>query len=120
MRIGLISDTGITPGRVLRAVMARDGVLPFFQHCTFSDEVGRAKPHPLPFQHTLDALAVEGPSATHIGDLPETDIVGAKGMGMRAVLFTGVTGVREGADQADALLASYGDVETALRALNGD
>jgi putative hydrolase of the HAD superfamily len=67
--MGLISDTGITPGRVLRMVMARDGLLPFFHHCTFSDEVGRAKPHPLPFQHTLEALGVEAPSATHIGDL---------------------------------------------------
>ncbi len=117
--MGLISDTGITPGRVLRAVMARDGLLPLFQHCTFSDEVGRAKPHPLPFQHTLEALGVEASFATHIGDLPETDIAGAKGVGMRAVLFTGVTGLREGADQADGLLASYDDLEVALRALDG-
>jgi putative hydrolase of the HAD superfamily len=118
--MGLISDTGITPGRVLRAVMARDGLLSFFAHCTFSDEVGRAKPHPLPFQHTLEALGVEAPSATHIGDLPETDIVGAKGVGMRAVLFTGVTGLREGSEQADALLASYNDLEAVLRALDWD
>jgi len=119
VRIGLISDTGITPGRVLRAVMAGDGLLPFFQHCSFSDEVGRAKPHPLPFRHTLESLAVEASLATHIGDLPETDIAGAKGVGMRAVLFTGVTGLQEGADHADALLASYDDLESALRALDG-
>ena len=119
VRIGLISDTGITPGRVLRVVMAGDGLLPLFQHCTFSDEVGRAKPHPLPFQHTLEALDVEAPFATHIGDLPETDIAGAKGVGMRAVLFTGVTGLREGADQADGCLSSYDDLEVALRVLDG-
>ncbi len=118
--MGLISDTGITPGRVLREVMARDGLLSFFQYCAFSDEVGRAKPHPLPFQHTLEALAVEAPFAAHIGDLPETDIVGAKGVGMRAVLFTGVTGLSEGSEQADALLASYDDLEDVLRALDGD
>jgi putative hydrolase of the HAD superfamily len=118
--IGLISDTGVTPGRVLRAIMARDELLPFFDHCTFSDEVGRAKPHPLPFQRTLDALGADASCATHIGDLPETDIVGAKGVGMRAVLFTGVTGLREGADRADALLASYDDLEAVLRVLEGD
>lgn len=119
VRMGLISDTGITPGRVLRRAMARDGLLPFFQHCTFSDEVGRTKPHPLPFQCTLEALGVEAPLATHIGDLPETDIAGAKGVGMRAVLFTGVTGLREGADRADEVLNSYDDLETALRVLDG-
>ncbi|MEA3345095.1 MAG: HAD family hydrolase [Chloroflexota bacterium] len=119
VRIGLISDTGITPGRVLRQIMARDGLLPFFQHCTFSDEVGRAKPHPLPFRHTLEALKVEALAATHIGDLPGTDIVGAKGVGMRAVLFTGVTDPQEEVDLADGLLASYEDLETALRVLDG-
>lgn len=118
--MGLISDTGITPGRVLRSVMGGDELLSFFQHCTFSDEVGRAKPHPLPFRHTLDALGVEARSATHIGDLPETDIAGAKRVGMRAVLFTGSSGLREGAGQADAVLASYSDLESALRALDGD
>lgn len=128
VQLGLISDTGITPGRVLRAVMARDGLLSLFQHCTFSDEVGRAKPHPRPFQHTLEALDVEAPFATHIGDLPETDIAGAKGVGMRAVLFTGITGLKEGfvlsaqskgADRADGLLASYDDIGVALRVLDG-
>ena len=119
VRTGLISDTGITPGRVLRTVMAHDGLLPFFAHCTFSDEVGRAKPHPLPFQHTLEALGVDAPAATHIGDLVETDIVGAQGVGMRAVLFTGITGLQDNADLADAVLTSYGDVETALRVLAG-
>jgi len=120
VRIGLISDTGITPGRVLRTVMARDGLLPFFQHCTFSDEVGRAKPHPRPFLHTLEMLGVEPRHATHIGDLPETDIAGAKRVGMRAVLFTGVTGLKGDTCQADAVLPSYDDVQVALRALDGE
>jgi FMN phosphatase YigB (HAD superfamily) len=119
LSIGLISDTGITPGRVLRTIMATDGLLSFFDHCTFSDEVGRAKPHPLPFQHTLDTLGVDAVSATHIGDLPETDIVGARGVGMRTVLFTGLTGLREGYEQADAVLTSYSDLEAALQALGG-
>lgn len=120
LRMGLISDTGMTPGRVLRAVMAQQGSLSFFEHCTFSDEVGRAKPHPLPFRHTLAALEVEAPCATHVGDLPERDIAGAKGVGMGAVLFTGVTGLREEADQADGVIDSYRDLGVVLRVLDGD
>lgn len=119
LRIGLISDTGITPGRVLRQVMAHDGLLPLFKHCTFSNEVGRAKPHPFPFQRTLEALKTTAQSATHIGDLPTTDIAGAKRVGMRAVLFTGVTGRPDDNGGADALLGSYGDVRAALHALCG-
>jgi len=119
LRIGLISDTGITPGRILRAVMARHGLLSFFQYCTFSDEVGWAKPHPVPFRRTLTALEVEAPFAMHIGDLPETDIVGAKAVGMRAVLFTGVTGLAGDADQADGVVDSYDDLTALLRLLNG-
>ncbi|MGD2178016.1 MAG: hypothetical protein PVG71_09365, partial [Anaerolineae bacterium] len=39
-RLGVISDTGLTPGRVLRGVMRRDGLLGYFDALTFSDEFG--------------------------------------------------------------------------------
>jgi putative hydrolase of the HAD superfamily len=89
-RLGIISDTGLTPGRVLRKILAADQLLDYFTHLTFSDEVGRSKPHPDAFLTTLDALEAAPREAVHVGDLLRTDIAGAKGVGMRGVQYTGV------------------------------
>ena len=43
-RLGVISDVGLTPGRVLRELLRRDGLLPHFSALTFSDETGSTKP----------------------------------------------------------------------------
>ncbi len=114
--LGLISDTGMTPGRVLRQLMARDGILDLFRHCTFSDETGRAKPHPRQFLDTLNELGVSPVEAVHVGDLTATDIVGARNVGMRAVLFTGVTQGQD-ASLADAVIASFDELPAVLHRL---
>lgn len=88
--LGVISDTGITPGRVLRQILAGDGILEYFNHLTFSDEIGRSKPHAEAFLSTLVGLTVEPEEAVHVGDLLRTDIAGAKAVGMRAVQYTGI------------------------------
>jgi len=89
-KLAVISDTGTSPGRVLRQIMADDGVLPYFSHLTFSNELGRSKPHPQAFLSTLDALEATPVESVHIGDLLQTDILGAKNVGMRAVQYIGV------------------------------
>jgi FMN phosphatase YigB (HAD superfamily) len=88
--LAIISDTGITPGRVLRQILEKDGVLGYFSHLTFSDELGWSKPHPEAFLSTLIALNARPDSAVHIGDLLRTDILGAQSVGMRAVQYIGV------------------------------
>lgn len=90
-RLAIICDTGITPGRVLREILARDGMLPYFRHCIFSDEVGRTKPHIDNFHLALRKLRAHPEEAVHVGDLIRTDIRGAQGAGMHALLFTGIT-----------------------------
>lgn len=112
-RIGLISDTGMTPGRVLRQIMARDGILDLFEHCTFSDETGRAKPHPRQFLDTLQRLRVAPAEAAHVGDLTATDIVGARGVGMRSILITGVTQGEDGT-LADAVVETFTELPAVL------
>ena len=116
-RLGLISDTGLTPGRVLREVMRRDGLLSYFDALTFSDEVGVAKPQPEPFLRTLDVLGVEAPGAAHIGDLPETDLRGARGVGMKAILFLGISHREDGRKLADAVFEDYGELGALLERL---
>ena len=85
LRLALICNTGRTPGKTLRLVLERLGLLPHLSVLTFSDEVGLRKPHPAIFRQTLDALGVEACAAVHIGDDAATDIAGARGVGMRAV-----------------------------------
>ena len=83
--IVLISDSGLTPGRVLRRVLEVRGILKFFRFTIFSDEVGYNKPNPIIFKQALKLLGVQPQETVHVGDLLETDIAGAKGMGMLTV-----------------------------------
>ena len=116
-RLGLISDVGMTPGRVLRKLLRRDGLLPHFQALTFSDETGATKPLPEQFLRTLTRLKAKPEEAAHVGDLPETDLVGARGVGMRAVLFLGVSHRQDGQPMADAVFEEYSELEELLERL---
>jgi len=84
-RIGLISNTGRTPGAVLRVVMNNMGILEFFDTTTFSDEILVRKPSAGAFRVTLNKLKVMPKAAVHIGDDPEGDVAGAKKAGMKAI-----------------------------------
>ena len=44
LRIGLISNTGMTPGTTFRTYLANTGMLDYFDTLTFSDEVKMSKP----------------------------------------------------------------------------
>jgi len=90
-RLGIISDVGFSPGRMLKRVLADHGLLDLFDSLVFSDEAGRAKPHIEVFECTALALSAKPEEIVHIGDLEYTDIVGAKRAGYHAVRFTGVT-----------------------------
>ena len=113
-RLGVISDVGLTPGRVLRELLRRDGLENCFQTMTFSDEVGATKPQPEVFIHTLTALGVPPAEAAHVGDLPETDLAGAKGVGMKAVLFLGMSHREDGREMADGVFSDYAELEEVL------
>ena len=92
LRVGIVCDVGLTPSPVLRNYLDGHGILQLFDHWSFSDEVGVYKPHPAIFEHALAGLGDIDPSrAAHIGDLRRTDIAGAKGMGMLALRYRGVT-----------------------------
>lgn len=118
-RLGLISDTGVTPGRVLREILRHDGLLDYFQALTFSDETGAAKPLPGQFLRTLAILEARPEEAAHIGDLPETDMAGARAVGMKAILFLGVSDRQDGRRLADAAFEEYGELQELLENLDG-
>ena len=83
--LGLVSDSGFTPGRDLRTVLESRGVLRFFSCTVFSDEVGYNKPNPRMFHRALELLEVQPRETVHVGDLLETDIAGAQRANMRCV-----------------------------------
>jgi len=82
-KIGLICNTGRTPGKVLREVLKRKNIFQFFKTLTFSDELRIRKPNPQIFITTLESLNSSPASSLHIGDLLESDILGAKRCGMK-------------------------------------
>lgn len=84
-RLGIISDTGITPGTLIREHLDQRGLLRHFASTVFSDETGYCKPHPNQFRRALRELDAEPHEAIHVGDLIRTDIVGAQAVGMKAV-----------------------------------
>jgi putative hydrolase of the HAD superfamily len=76
------------------------------------------KPVPAVFVRTVGALGVSPQEAAHIGDLPETDLVGARAVGMRTVLFLGLSNREDGLPLADAAFSEYGELESLLVGLD--
>ena len=83
--VGLICNTGRTPGWALRRLLDDWGILHLFDDLAFSNEEGIRKPHPDIFIRELNRLSVLPQEAVHIGDDPVADIQGARGVGMHAV-----------------------------------
>ena len=59
LRLGVISNTGRTPGRVLRRLLEDAGLLPCFDVLAFSDEAGVRKPAPAIFRRVLDQAGMD-------------------------------------------------------------
>ena len=117
-RLGIISDVGFSPGRVLKQVLADNGLLDAFDSLVFSDEAGCSKPHRRVFEKTAAQLEAAPREIAHIGDLEFTDIVGAKQAGCHAIRFTGVTPMRDDEmTAADFVIADYASLPRLLENL---
>ena len=115
-RLGVISDTSLTPGRVLRDFLKKDGLLDCFSTLTFSDETGFPKPDPRMFEVTLTGLGARPAEAAHIGDTPRTDIAGARAAGMTAIRCAGAVDHRE-PPEADFVIRDHREIPGILERL---
>jgi putative hydrolase of the HAD superfamily len=86
-RLGLISNTGRTPGSALREVLRRLGIGDAIDAMVFSNEHGHCKPVPSIFEELRSALAVGFDEMVFVGDNLYVDVHGAQRCGMRAVHF---------------------------------
>lgn len=83
--LGIISDTGQTPGAILSEQLSDAGLLRCFSSACYSDEIGVTKPNPTIFRDACSALAVPPEEVLHVGDNPKTDVEGALKMGMQCL-----------------------------------
>ena len=83
--IGLICNTGLTPGFSLRDFLAKNGVAKYFDVMLFSDEVGFRKPKPEIFQLAAQKMQIKPHEIAHVGDNLRSDIWGAKNAGFKAI-----------------------------------
>jgi HAD superfamily hydrolase (TIGR01549 family) len=117
-RLGIISDVGFSPGRVLRQVLDGAGILGLFDSLVFSDEAGRSKPHAEVFARMARELEATPFEMVHVGDLERTDIIGAKEAGYYAIRFVGATPMYEDERTiADAVTADLLDLPKLVAAL---
>ena len=89
LNIGLISNTGMTPGEAFRKYLDQQGMLEYFDTLTFSDEVKLSKPSDEIFLLTLRSMGAEPHLTAHVGDHVQNDVVGAKRCGLKTVWITG-------------------------------
>jgi putative hydrolase of the HAD superfamily len=84
--VGVITNA-IFPANYFQKKVNELGLAGYVDAFVSSADVGLGKPHPAPFQRALGMLEAEPHEALFVGDTPETDIAGARGAGLRAVLL---------------------------------
>lgn len=61
------------------------GLRDYFEVRKTAGDIGVLKPHPRPFQATMEAMSVQPDEALYVGDRLHDDVGGAQAAGMRAV-----------------------------------
>lgn len=117
-KLGLISDAIHTPGRGIRHLLEQEGLLQYFSHWVFSDEVGRSKPDPVMFEQASAGLGVPLTHMAHIGDRESNDVSGPLALGMKAILYTGAIDRDSANTRATAICRDYKELPAILKQLN--
>jgi len=115
LRLALISDTGLTPGYVIRQILTGYGLTEYLQHLTFSDAMGVTKRRAQTYLVTLEALGVRADETLHVGDSPATDILGAQAAGLRGALLLQNNPQPAGIPHADLVLHHLRELPDAVR-----
>ena len=117
--LAVVSDAIHAPGRCLREWLQRHRLLHHFRVFAFSDEVGRAKPHPDIFHHAAAGLGVVADEMLHVGDREHNDVRGPHALGMKAILFTATRDLDRAGSTADAVCERAADLPVVVERLAG-
>ena len=82
-KVGVITNLRRDLGELCRQV----GLSPYLDFTVSSEEVGLEKPHPPIFMAALERVGAAPEEVVHVGDQVRSDVMGAQGVGMRAVLI---------------------------------
>ncbi|MCL4861252.1 MAG: HAD family hydrolase [Caldilineaceae bacterium] len=116
-KLGVISDTIHTHGRGLRHLLDQQGLLPYFSHFIFSDEVRRAKPASAVFRHAIIGLDTNPANVVHVGDRESNDVAGPQAIGMKSILFTGIVDRGSERTRAHAICRNFADLPHIIQRL---
>lgn len=108
---------------LIRLALERDGIAPFISDWAISDDVGVEKPDPGIFRHALSSAGIPASDAVHVGNRLDTDVRGARRVGLRTVwLLRGEAPPEPTAAQLsepDAVIASLCELPAVLAAMDG-
>jgi len=82
-KVGVITNLR----RDLEELCQRVGLSPYLDFMVGSEEAGMEKPHPPIFLAALKRVGAAPEEFVHVGDQIRSDVMGAQGVGMRAVLI---------------------------------
>jgi putative hydrolase of the HAD superfamily len=85
-KLGLVSNFAYPP--TIKQVLAKFGLLKFFDVVVVSGDIGWRKPSPKIFEAALKELKVNALETVFVGDAPFHDIAGAGRLGMKTILLT--------------------------------
>jgi HAD superfamily hydrolase (TIGR01509 family) len=112
-RLAVVSNFDYTP-TVLR-ILTDGGILGRFETVLVSDTVGWRKPRPDIFQRALAEMGVSAGECLFVGDRPDIDVAGAKGIGMAAAWLNPARApLPDGLPTPDLDLAGLSDLRAAL------
>ena len=118
-KLCVVSDTIVTPGTGLRALLGKHGLTDHFSGFAFSDEVGHSKPHPAMFESAARQLGLEVSQMVHVGDRDHNDVKGSQALGAKAILFTASRDTDRATTTADAICERHADLPAVVDRLAG-
>jgi HAD superfamily hydrolase (TIGR01509 family) len=112
-RLAVVSNFDYTP--TVQRILAESGILGRFETVVVSDAVGWRKPRPDIFQRALAEMGVAAGECLFVGDRPDIDVAGAKGVGMAAAWLNPARApLPPGLPAPDLDLAGLSDLRPAL------
>ena len=103
---------------IQRGKLSHLGLGEHIRHLVISANVGYEKPDPRIFEHALELAGVSANEALVVGDRVETDVVGAKAAGIRAVWFDHWNDEPHANDpRPDAVITAFEQLPSVLESL---